>query len=43
MLSFVQDYLTRLNENIDYYLKENNEQRKYNYQREVKRCLKTSL
>ena len=28
-VSFVQDYLTRLNENIDYYLKENNEQRKY--------------
>ena len=25
-VSFVQDYLTRLNENIDYYLKENNEQ-----------------
>ena len=40
MFLFVQDYLTRLNENIDYYLKENNEQRKYNYQREVKRCLK---
>lgn len=39
-VSFVQDYLTRLNENIDYYLKENNERRKYNYQREVKRCLK---
>ena len=39
-VSFVQDYLMRLNENIDYYLKENNEQRKYNYQREVKRCLK---
>ena len=34
---FVQDYMTRLNANIDYYLKENNEQRKYNYQREVKR------
>ena len=27
-VSLVQDYLTRLNENIDYYLKENNEQRK---------------
>lgn len=39
-VSFVQDYLTRLEENIDYYLKETNEQRKYNYQREVKRCLK---
>lgn len=36
----MQDYLVRLNENIDYYLKENNEKRKYNYQREVKRCLK---
>ncbi len=39
-VSYVQDYLARLNENIDYYLKENNEKRKYNYQREVKRCLK---
>lgn len=39
-VSFVRDYLTRLEENIDYYLRENNEQRKYNYQREVKRCLK---
>ena len=39
-VSYVQDYLVRLNENIDYYLKENNEKRKYNYQREVKRCLK---
>lgn len=39
-VSFVQDYINRLNENIDYYLKENNEDRKYNYQREVRRCLK---
>lgn len=39
-VSFVQDYINNLNENIDYYLKENNEQRKYNYQREVRRCLK---
>lgn len=39
-VSFVQDYLDNLNDNIDYYLKENNEQRKYAYQREVKRCLK---
>lgn len=39
-VSYVQDYLVRLNENIDYYLKENNEKRKSNYQREVKRCLK---
>ena len=39
-VAFVQDYINNLNENIDYYLKENNEQRKYGYQREVKRCLK---
>lgn len=39
-VSYVQDYIKRLNENIDYYLKESNERRKYNYQREVKRCLK---
>lgn len=39
-VSFVQDYLNHLNESIDYYLKENNESRKYLYQREVKRCLK---
>lgn len=36
----LQDYLGRLNENIDYYLKEDNEQRKYNYHKEVRRCLK---
>jgi hypothetical protein len=39
-VSSVQEYLTRLNENIDYYLKETNEHRKYNYQREVRRGLK---
>lgn len=39
-VSFVQDYLNHLNDNIDYFLKENNEQRKYTYQREVRRCLK---
>ena len=39
-VSFVQDYLSNLNENIDYYLKENKEQRKYGYLREVRRCLK---
>lgn len=39
-ISFVQDFIDRLNENIDYYLKENNESRRYNYYREVKRCLK---
>ena len=39
-VSFVQEYLTQLNENIDYYLKETNEQRKYNYQRDVIRCSK---
>lgn len=39
-VAFVRDHLDRLNENIDYYLKETNEQRKYAYHREVKRCLK---
>lgn len=39
-ISFVQDFIDRVNENIEYYLKETNEQRKYNYYREVKRCLK---
>lgn len=39
-VSFVQGYLDHLNDDIEYYLKENNEQRKYAYQREVKRCLK---
>lgn len=39
-VSFVQDYITRLNETIDYYLKETNEHRKCNYQQEVRRCLK---
>ena len=39
-VSFVDDYLGRLNENIDYYLKEDNEQRKYNYHKEVRRSLK---
>lgn len=39
-VSFVQEYLDHLNDDIEYYLKENNEQRKYAYQREVKRCLK---
>ena len=39
-VSFVQEYLDCLNDDIEYYLKENNEQRKYAYQREVKRCLK---
>lgn len=39
-VSFVKDYLDSLNGNIDYYFKENNEQRRYGYLREVKRCLK---
>lgn len=39
-VAYVQDYLNHLNESIDYYLEETNETRKYNYQREVKRCLK---
>lgn len=39
-VSFVQVYLDKLNENIDYYLKETHEQRRFSYLREVKRCLK---
>ena len=39
-VSFVQEHLNRLNDHIEYYLKENNEQRKYYYKREVKRRLK---
>ena len=39
-VSYMHDYLSRLNENIDYWLKENNEKRRYNYYREVQRCLK---
>ena len=39
-VSFVQDYLSNLNESIDYYLKENNEQRKYGYLRDVKRTMR---
>ena len=39
-VSYMNDFLSRLNENIDYWLKENNEKRKYNYYREVQRCLK---
>lgn len=37
----VGDYLNVLNENIDYYLKENNETRRYKYLKEVRRNLKT--
>lgn len=40
-VSMVRDYIGVLNENIDYYLKENNEARKYKYLKEVRRCLKT--
>ncbi|MCI5710176.1 MAG: hypothetical protein MR301_03325 [Prevotella sp.] len=40
-VSSVRDYISALNENIDYYLKENNETRKYKYLKEVRRCLKT--
>ena len=39
-VSSVRDYISVLNENIDYYLKENNETRKYKYPKEVRRCLK---
>lgn len=41
-VSFVQDYLNHLNDNIDYFLKENNEQRKYTYQREVRPIMPTN-
>ena len=37
----VGDYLNVLNENIDYYLKENNETRRYKYLKEVRRNLQT--
>lgn len=37
----VRDYIDSLNENIDYYLKEDNEARKYRYHKEVRKCLKT--
>lgn len=37
---FVQEYIDRLNVNIEYYLKENSELRKDKYHREVMRCLK---
>lgn len=40
-VSSVRDYISVLKENIDYYLKENNETRKYKYLKEVRRCLKT--
>lgn len=40
-VSAVRDYIGVLNENIEYYLNENNEARKYRYLREVQRCLKT--
>lgn len=39
-VSFVQEYIGRLNDTIDYYLAETKERQKYDYQREVKRCLK---
>ena len=40
-VSTIGDYISTLNENIDYYLQENNEARKYGYLKEVRRCLKT--
>ena len=40
-VSAVHDYINALNENIEYYLNENNEARKYKYLKEVRRCLKT--
>lgn len=40
-VSAVQDYIGVLRENIEYYLNESNEARRYRYLREVQRCLKT--
>lgn len=40
-ISAISDYITSLNENIDYYLKESNDRRKGEYLRAVRRVLKT--
>ena len=39
-VSSIHDYIDSLNENIDYYLKENNDKRKNEYLRNVRRILK---
>ncbi len=40
-VSSISEYIERLNDNIDYYLKESNERRKYGYLKEVRRALTT--
>ena len=39
-VSYINDFINRLNENIEYFLKEDNERRKTSYIAEVRRCLK---
>ncbi len=39
-VTYIQGHLSRLNEQIDYYLKESNEKRRYTYHNEVRRALK---
>lgn len=39
-VAYIQGHLSRLNEQIEYYLKENNEKRRYTYHNEVRRTLK---
>lgn len=39
-VSYINDFINRLNENIEYFLKEDNERRKISYIGEVRRCLK---
>lgn len=39
-VTYIQGHLSRLNEQIEYYLKENNEKRRYTYHNEVRRALK---
>lgn len=39
-VAYIQEHLSKLNEQIEYYLKENNERRRYNYYNDVRRTLK---
>ena len=38
--SYINENIEKVKQNIDYYLNENNEQRKYNYLREIKKTLR---
>jgi hypothetical protein len=38
--SYINENIEKIKQNIDYYLNENNEQRKYNYLREIKKTLR---